>query len=149
MGIKKKNLGTASRPDGSFTLNLKEEYRHDTLTFSAIGYHELSLPISSILSGGLTAFELSEKTRRSGKLSSATRLLRSRNLALLRATLSCMVQLKQCTQKTFRSWANSSTSTIKHLRSYRPRYTCAASNATPLPSASTCIKTKQVCRVSV
>lgn len=62
IGIKKKNLGTASRPDGSFTLNLKEEYRHDTLTFSAIGYHELSLPISSILSGGLTAFELSEKT---------------------------------------------------------------------------------------
>ncbi|WP_299990462.1 carboxypeptidase-like regulatory domain-containing protein [uncultured Pontibacter sp.] len=62
IGIKKKNLGTASRPDGSFTLKLQAENQNDTLTFSAIGYNELSLPISTILSGGLTTFELSEKT---------------------------------------------------------------------------------------
>jgi hypothetical protein len=62
IGIKKKNIGTATRPDGTFTLSLKEENRHDTLTFSAIGYNELSLPIASILSGSMTSFELSEKT---------------------------------------------------------------------------------------
>ncbi len=62
IGIKKKNIGTATRPDGSFTLNLKEENRHDTLTFSAIGYTELSLPISAILSGNISKFELTEKS---------------------------------------------------------------------------------------
>ncbi|WP_299701381.1 carboxypeptidase-like regulatory domain-containing protein [uncultured Pontibacter sp.] len=61
IGIKKKNIGTATRPDGSFTLNLKEENRHDTLTFSAIGYNEISLPISSILSSRMSEFDLSEK----------------------------------------------------------------------------------------
>ncbi|PVY39506.1 carboxypeptidase-like regulatory domain-containing protein [Pontibacter virosus] len=62
IGIKKKNTGTATRPDGSFQIDLKEENRQDTLTFSAIGYNELSLPVSSILSGSTTSFELSEKT---------------------------------------------------------------------------------------
>jgi hypothetical protein len=62
IGIKKKNIGTASQPDGSFTLNLKEGNRFDTLTFSAIGYKELSLPISTILAGSMTTFELTEKT---------------------------------------------------------------------------------------
>jgi hypothetical protein len=62
IGIKKKNIGTATRPDGSFTLHLKEENRHDTLTFSAIGYTELSLPVSAILSGKISTFELTEKT---------------------------------------------------------------------------------------
>lgn len=62
IGIKKKNLGTAAKPDGTFTFNLKEENRFDTLTFSAIGYEELSLPISTILAGSMTTFELTEKT---------------------------------------------------------------------------------------
>ncbi|MCP2045550.1 carboxypeptidase-like regulatory domain-containing protein [Pontibacter sp. HSC-36F09] len=62
IGVKKKNIGTATRPDGSFKINLKEENRQDTLTFSAIGYNELSLPVSSILSDHSTHFELTEKT---------------------------------------------------------------------------------------
>ncbi|MDO6391014.1 carboxypeptidase-like regulatory domain-containing protein [Pontibacter sp. BT731] len=62
IGIKKKNIGTATRPDGSFRITLKEENRQDTLTFSAIGYNELSLPVSSILSGNITLFELTGKT---------------------------------------------------------------------------------------
>jgi hypothetical protein len=62
IGIKKKNIGTAAKPDGTFTLNLKEENQNDTLTFSAIGYLELSLPISAILTGRMTEFELTEKT---------------------------------------------------------------------------------------
>lgn len=62
IGIRKKNTGTSTRPDGSFKITLKEENRQDTLTISAIGYKELSLPVSSILSGSITLFELTEKT---------------------------------------------------------------------------------------
>lgn len=62
IGIKKKNIGTATRPDGSFTLSLKEENLLDTLAFSAIGYSELAVPVSAILSGNNSTFELQEKT---------------------------------------------------------------------------------------
>ncbi|SIT75173.1 carboxypeptidase-like regulatory domain-containing protein [Pontibacter indicus] len=62
IGIKKKNVGTATRPDGSFRISLKEENLQDTLTFSAIGYKELAIPVERILLGGLTSFELTEKT---------------------------------------------------------------------------------------
>lgn len=62
IGIKKKNIGTASKPDGSFALTLKEEYRLDTLTFSAIGYNELSLPVTTLLSGQMGTIKLIEKT---------------------------------------------------------------------------------------
>ena len=62
IGSKKKNIGTATRPDGSFKISLKAENCQDTLTFSAIGYNELSLPVASLLPGGMSTFELSEKT---------------------------------------------------------------------------------------
>ncbi len=62
IGIKKKNIGTASKLYGTFSLTLKEENRQDTLTFSAVGYQEVSLPIAVILANQTSEFFLSEKT---------------------------------------------------------------------------------------
>ncbi|WP_188501055.1 carboxypeptidase-like regulatory domain-containing protein [Pontibacter amylolyticus] len=103
IGIKKKNIGTATRPDGSFKITLKEENRQDTLTFSAIGYKELSLPVASILSGSMTVFELTEKRRHCVKWSSAARRLRSKNLVPHRAIRSCTAPRKRFTRTIFRN----------------------------------------------
>ncbi|MBB6613138.1 carboxypeptidase-like regulatory domain-containing protein [Pontibacter sp. Tf4] len=50
-----KNSGTGITADamGRFKLRLKEHHLTDTLTFSAIGYSNLSLPVKKIINGGL------------------------------------------------------------------------------------------------
>ncbi|WP_347157525.1 carboxypeptidase-like regulatory domain-containing protein [Pontibacter chitinilyticus] len=61
IGIRKKGMGTAANADGTFTLALSSETLHDTLTFSAIGYRELSLPIQSVVESQQRQFILAEK----------------------------------------------------------------------------------------
>jgi len=48
VGIRQKNTGTISRPDGTFTLRIGPEQLGDTLTFSRVGYQDISLPIRSL-----------------------------------------------------------------------------------------------------
>ena len=62
IGIKKKGTGTAATAEGSFTLNLQSTSLTDTLTFSAVGFNELSVPVKTIVEGRLSEFALTEKT---------------------------------------------------------------------------------------
>jgi hypothetical protein len=61
IGIKGKNIGTVSNEDGAFSLNLKAENAHDTLTFSCIGFEEISLPVQKIIQENTSVFYLKEK----------------------------------------------------------------------------------------
>lgn len=60
IGISHKNTGTISHPDGTFMLNIPEQYKNDTLTFSMVGYAPIYVPISQMTNR--TQFELREKT---------------------------------------------------------------------------------------
>jgi len=48
IGIPNINIGTASRLDGTFSLNLPQKLRKDTLHISAIGYQTKTYPIASL-----------------------------------------------------------------------------------------------------
>ncbi|WP_242921717.1 carboxypeptidase-like regulatory domain-containing protein [Pontibacter liquoris] len=61
IGIKKKGVGTAADADGKFMLKLGEEFLQDTITFSAIGYQELSVPVSAVVASTSNSFILKEK----------------------------------------------------------------------------------------
>lgn len=60
--IKKKAIGTAATIDGTFALSLQNSSLTDTLTFSAVGFNELSVPVKTIVDGELSEFVLTEKT---------------------------------------------------------------------------------------
>ncbi|MFT2008735.1 carboxypeptidase-like regulatory domain-containing protein [Pontibacter sp. 13R65] len=61
IGIRKKNIGTAADLSGRFRLTINDENRKDTITFSGVGFEELSLSIDAILSDRQTEFFLNEK----------------------------------------------------------------------------------------
>ena len=61
IGVKEKNIGTVSKEDGSFTINLPLEHQSDVLTFSMVGYHESNRPIKE-LSLDKNVIELKEKS---------------------------------------------------------------------------------------
>ncbi len=48
IGIRSKNMGTASDEKGNFILHVPEQHVQDTLSFSAIGYEVLSVPILTL-----------------------------------------------------------------------------------------------------
>ena len=48
IGIAGKNLGTISRENGAFSINLTQAGKEDTLTFSMIGYEKKKLPIAGL-----------------------------------------------------------------------------------------------------
>jgi len=62
IGIKKKNIGTASQVNGIFSLNIPKEYSGDTLTFSLVGYQELNIPVSKITFENILHIQLNEKS---------------------------------------------------------------------------------------
>jgi predicted alpha/beta superfamily hydrolase len=61
IGIKEKNIGTVSREDGSFVINIPSQYRSDSLTFSIVGYYESNLSISSLIADENVVVRLNEK----------------------------------------------------------------------------------------
>lgn len=61
IGIRKKNVGTAADINGNFKITISDDIRQDTITFSVVGFQELTLPISTILSEKQTEFFLEEK----------------------------------------------------------------------------------------
>jgi len=61
IGIKKKDIGTVSREDGSFTINIPPEFQHDSLTFSIVGYYEVNLLIKELSSDEGLTIGLKEK----------------------------------------------------------------------------------------
>jgi len=48
IGIKYKNIGTVSTAYGAFSIDVPRQFSNDTLTFSMIGYEELSMPVGTI-----------------------------------------------------------------------------------------------------
>jgi predicted alpha/beta superfamily hydrolase len=61
IGIKKKNIGTSSLDDGTFSIKIPKQNENDTLTLSMVGYSELNIPIKSILTTHQKTFQLMEK----------------------------------------------------------------------------------------
>ncbi|AKD03520.1 carboxypeptidase-like regulatory domain-containing protein [Pontibacter korlensis] len=61
IGIWNKNIGTASDEHGVFKLALSQEHALDTLTFSAIGYKELSIAVQDINKSEELEIKLVEK----------------------------------------------------------------------------------------
>ncbi|GAA4030754.1 hypothetical protein GCM10022409_13700 [Hymenobacter glaciei] len=61
IGIRGKNTGTAADANGNFFLRIPPSQANDTLTFSAIGFQEQSLPIAQIIGHQQHTFLLVEK----------------------------------------------------------------------------------------
>src|SRR5687767_13997403 len=61
IGIRNKNIGTRSLADGSFSIQIPAQNRHDTLTFSMVGYTELKISIRDIVEGKQDVFKLTAK----------------------------------------------------------------------------------------
>lgn len=61
IGIPAKRIGTASRKDGSFSLDLSQEQQKDTLQISAIGYQTKNYPIISLSSNHDITIHLAPK----------------------------------------------------------------------------------------
>lgn len=61
IGIKKKNIGTSSLDDGTFSIKIPKQNENDTLTLSMVGYSELNIPIQSIITTHQKTFQLKEK----------------------------------------------------------------------------------------
>lgn len=62
IGIKNKNIGTASQLNGSFSMNLPAQYENDTLTFSIVGCEPLRVFIKYILNNDIHEFKLIPKS---------------------------------------------------------------------------------------
>lgn len=62
IGIRKKDVGTASDEKGNFILALLQEHLQDTVTFSAIGFHTAEVPVRDLLASQPSRVKLSEKT---------------------------------------------------------------------------------------
>ena len=61
IGIKEKDIGTVSREDGSFALNIPSEIQNDSMTFSMVGYYNLTLPIKKLALKNKITIQLQEK----------------------------------------------------------------------------------------
>ncbi len=61
IGIKEKNIGTISKEDGTFSIDIASEYQSGSLTFSIVGYYESNLSIRDLISNGNVVIQLKEK----------------------------------------------------------------------------------------
>lgn len=82
IGIRNKNTGTASDEKGDFILALPEERLQDTLTFSAIGYEELSVPVRELAQRKPLEVKLQEKEHLLQEVEVHSRKLRTRKLGI-------------------------------------------------------------------
>ncbi len=62
IGIKNKNIGSVCSDRGVFSIHIPEKYLNDSLTFSIIGYEELSIPIRQIIASKKEIFPLKVKS---------------------------------------------------------------------------------------
>ena len=82
IGIKGKNVGAISQSDGKFSIVIPLSYENDTLTFSMVGYEELSLPIKRIHQEKLQVFRLIQKTTMMNTVSISTGKLVERSFGI-------------------------------------------------------------------
>ncbi|WP_057939338.1 alpha/beta hydrolase-fold protein [Algoriphagus resistens] len=62
IGIKEKNVGTISKEDGSFIIDIPIVNQDDTLTFSIAGYREAYLSVKDLVTEKNAIIKLAEKT---------------------------------------------------------------------------------------
>lgn len=62
IGIKHKNIGTISDENGNFKFITSKSNLNDSLSFSYLGFEDLSVKISDIIDNNITEFILNEKT---------------------------------------------------------------------------------------
>jgi predicted alpha/beta superfamily hydrolase len=62
IGIKNRSVGATSFSDGTFSLSVSPDYKHDTITFSLVGYSDLRVPVLGLGSISKRVFEMKEKT---------------------------------------------------------------------------------------
>lgn len=82
IGIRKKNIGTASDEKGNFLLQLPEKYLRDTLTFSAIGYEEVSVPVRELSQEKNHHIKLTEKVNALQEVVVKSRKMRTKKLGV-------------------------------------------------------------------
>ena len=61
IGIKSKDIGTISDKNGHFTIRLFKKHKSDSLTFSYLGYQQLTIKVSDIIKKDITTFILDEE----------------------------------------------------------------------------------------
>ncbi len=61
IGIKEKNIGTISKENGSFSIDVPTEYQSRILTFSIVGYYESNLSIRDLIANENVVIQLKEK----------------------------------------------------------------------------------------
>ena len=61
IGIKKKNIGTITSDNGSFTIKIPIDYQSDSLTFSMVGYYDSTLLIQDLITQKDIIVRLNEK----------------------------------------------------------------------------------------
>ncbi|WP_139218444.1 carboxypeptidase-like regulatory domain-containing protein [Pedobacter antarcticus] len=62
IGIKKKNIGSMSKANGKFELQIPSTSFQDTLLFSYVGYHDQAIPISAFQTGNENKIILKKST---------------------------------------------------------------------------------------
>ncbi len=62
LGIKGRNVGTITKEDGSFRINIPYEHQSDSLTISCVGYYDQNLHIPDLPSDEIVTIMLKEKT---------------------------------------------------------------------------------------
>lgn len=61
IGIKNKNIGTISDKNGQFSIRIHKENKSDSLSFSYLGYKNLTFKISDIIQRNISEFILEEE----------------------------------------------------------------------------------------
>ncbi|TXK36846.1 carboxypeptidase-like regulatory domain-containing protein [Pontibacter qinzhouensis] len=82
VGIKQKSVGTVATAEGAFSLKLLPELFDDSLTFSAIGYQEYSVPVKVMLADNAPAIVLNEKVNTLNEVQVTSRKARTRKLGV-------------------------------------------------------------------
>lgn len=80
IGIKKKNVGTISNEDGKFLITLDKSLLKDSLTFSYVGYKNLTIKIEDIKSKKQNKFILFEQPTELNEIVISTRKRKTRKL---------------------------------------------------------------------
>ncbi len=82
IGIRHKNIGTASDERGRFSLSMPRQFLPDTVTISAIGYQELAIPVADLAGSSPRQLYLKEKSTPLQEVVVSSRKLQRRKLGV-------------------------------------------------------------------
>jgi predicted alpha/beta superfamily hydrolase len=82
IGIKNKNIGTVSRPNGTFSIEIPVQNEDDTLTFSMVGCFELNAGIKNIIITNQKSFPLAVKATELSTITVTARALTEKKFGI-------------------------------------------------------------------